>query len=83
MLISFNLKSFRECVNLNQSKIIKDEIIKCIDDGMRNKQDIFSRVVEKLGVPRPTVRRCSKDLKAEMIAKVRILNGDLDEILRN
>jgi hypothetical protein len=47
----------------NQSTIIKQAINSFLDKGLTDKQDIYSKVVEELGVPRPTVRRVARDLK--------------------
>jgi len=40
---------------------------------MTDKQGIFTAVVDKLGVPRPTVRRVARDLLESLIKKTDIL----------
>ena len=47
-----------------------------LDRGIRDKQEIYSQVVEELGVPRPTVRRIARDLRNKYLDKVRILQSD-------
>jgi len=39
----------------NQSTVIKEAINSLLDEGVTDKQDIYSKVVDKLGVPRPTL----------------------------
>ena len=61
----------------NQSTIIKQAINSCLDKGITDKQDIYSKVVDELGVPRPTVRRVARDLRNELLEKIQILQSDL------
>ena len=61
----------------NQSTIIKQAINSCLDKGIIDKQDIYSKVVEELGVPRPTVRRVARDLRNELLEKIKILQSDM------
>ena len=44
--------------------------------GVKDKQEIYSKVVDKLGVPRPTVRRVAGDLRNELLAKISILQSE-------
>ena len=52
----------------NQSTEIKEAINSFLDKGIKDKQDIYSKVVDELGVPRPTVRRVARDLRYELVA---------------
>lgn len=52
------------------------EIEKQIENGLITKKEIFAKVVEVLGVPRPTVRRCSSQLVKDMKKKVIVLADD-------
>lgn len=58
----------------NQTRRIEISILKAIDDGIRNKREIFTVVVEALGVPRPSVRRTSKGLLKDLRYRVEILS---------
>ena len=60
----------------NQSTVIKETINSLLDDGATDKQDIYSKVVDKLGVPRPTVRRVARDLRNDLLAKIKILQSE-------
>ena len=43
---------------------------------MTDKQDIYTKVVDELGVPRPTVRRVARDLRNELLEKIQILQSE-------
>ncbi len=60
----------------NQSTVIKEAINSYLDKGLSDKQDIYTKVVDDLGVPRPTVRRVARDLRNELLDKIRILQSD-------
>lgn len=60
----------------NQSTVIKDAINSYLDKGLTDKQDIYTKVVDELGVPRPTVRRVARDLRNELLAKIKILQSE-------
>ena len=60
----------------NQSTEIKEAINSFLDKGVKDKQDIYSKVVDELGVPRPTVRRVARDLRSELVAKIEILQSE-------
>jgi len=61
----------------NQSTIIKQAINSYLDKGLTDKQDIYSKVVEELGVPRPTVRSVARDLRNELVEKIQILQSEI------
>ena len=61
----------------NQSTIIKEAINSHLDKGVTDKQDIYTKVVDELGVPRPTVRRVARDLRTELLQKIQILQSDM------
>jgi len=63
----------------NQSTVIKEAINSLLDDGITDKQDIYSKVVDKLGVPRPTVRRVARDLRNELLTKIKILQSEAQQ----
>jgi len=63
----------------NQSTVIKQAINTYLEKGLTDKQDIYSKVVEELGVPRPTVRRVARDLRNELLAKIKILQSEVPQ----
>ena len=60
----------------NQSTVIKAAINTLLDNGVRDKQDIYTKVVDELGVPRQTVRRVARDLRNELLDKIKILQSE-------
>ena len=60
----------------NQSTVIKSAINNLLDNGVTDKQDIYTKVVDDLGVPRPTVRRVARDLRNELLEKIKILQSE-------
>ena len=63
-----------------QSTNIKQAINALLDKGLTDKQDIYSKVVEELGVPRPTVRRVARDLRNELLQKIQILQSEVPRL---
>ncbi|HIH07267.1 MAG: hypothetical protein EB150_02030 [Nitrososphaeria archaeon] len=63
----------------NQSTVIKQAINTYLEKGLTDKQDIYSKVVEELGVPRPTVRRVARDLRNELLSKIKILQSEVPQ----
>ena len=63
-----------------QSTNIKQAINNLLDKGLTDKQDIYTKVVEELGVPRPTVRRVARDLRNELVQKIKILQSEVPEL---
>ena len=63
----------------NQSTVIKEAINSLLDEGITDKQDTYSQVVDKLGVPRPTVRRVARDLRNELLTKIKILQSETQQ----
>ena len=61
----------------NQSTVIKEAINSFLDQGITDKQDIYTKVVDELGVPRPTVRRVARDLRNELLDKIKILQSEI------
>ncbi len=60
----------------NQSTVIKEAINSYLDKGLSDKQDIYTKIVDDLGVPRPTVRRVARDLRNELLDKIKILQSE-------
>jgi len=59
-----------------QSDNIKIAILYQLDKGERNKKIIWDNVEQDLGVPRPTVRRCSRELVKELTEKFKVLTAE-------
>ena len=63
----------------NQSTVIKEAINSLLDEGITDKQDIYTKVVDNLGVPRPTVRREARELRNELLTKIKILQSETQQ----
>jgi len=61
----------------NMTSVIGSCLEKYLNMGLTDKNEIYSKVIEELGVPRPTVRRIARDLRNEMVRKVRILQSEI------
>ncbi len=61
----------------NQSTVIKEAINSYLEKGLIDKQEIYTKVVDELGVPRPTVRRVARDLRNELLDKIKILQSEI------
>lgn len=52
-----------------QSVVVKKVLRAYLVEGVSDKQELYSLVVKKLGVPRPTVRRVARDLRRDLLAE--------------
>lgn len=64
---------------VTQQSKVRSEIIRLINSGMTNKFAIFTTVVQNLQVPRPTVRRCARELIIELEYKIKVLKDQVGE----
>ncbi len=64
----------------NLSRVIEVALEQKLDAGMRDKQEIFTQIVEELNVPRPTVRRIARDLRNKYADRIRILQSEVSPI---
>lgn len=50
-----------------------------LDRNVTDLGDIYTHVVNKLGVPRPTVRRVARSLRIKYLKKIQILQQNIDK----
>jgi len=62
---------------VRQNSVIKEAINTYLERGIKDKQDIYTRVVDDLGVPRPTVRRVARELRNELLGKIEALQEEI------
>ncbi len=62
----------------SQTDKVVHEVERLLDAGLINKNEIIHKVIEETGVPRPTVRRILRDMRNEMLRKIRILQSEID-----
>ena len=60
---------------LRKTSLVKTAINTYLEEGMTDKQALYTKVVDELGVPRPSVRRIARDmrLRDELLDKVNVL----------
>ena len=61
--------------------MVKEAINSYLDKGVTDKQDLYTKVVNELGVPRPTVRRVARDLRNELLEKIDILQTEGHKVI--
>ena len=61
----------------NQNSTIQEAINTYLERGIKDKQDIYTRVVDDLGVPRPTVRRVARELRNELLRRIEALQEEI------
>ncbi len=71
----------KKIIETKQSQVIKNDIEQKLKNGLTNKQEIYSIIVQELNVPRPTVRRVARDLRNEYVERVRILQSEVSPII--
>ena len=70
----------------NQNAVIREKILELLDgasgvpnvpaNNITDKQEIYSKVVHGTGFPRPTVRRVARDLRNELLTKIKVLQSE-------
>ena len=48
----------------------------CLNEGLSDRHDIYSYVVNQTGLARPVVRRLARELRLTYIARIKILQGE-------
>lgn len=63
---------------MSQSDKVIHEVERLLDAGLVNKDEIIHLTIEATGVPRPTVRRILRDMRDEMVRKLKILQSEIE-----
>lgn len=58
----------------SQTSMIELEIIRLVDEGETDVSNIYSIIVDKFNVPRPTVRRARKKLVERLYKELDVLD---------
>ena len=61
---------------MKQTNLVKEKINELLDLGYIDKRKIIDSVVKELNVPRPTVRRITREVRIDLLRKVLILQCD-------
>ncbi len=60
-----------------RTSIVIHEVERLLDAGYTDKNKIVQTVVENLGIPRPTIRRIIRDMRNDMMRKIKILQSEI------
>lgn len=65
------------------SYAVKQKIEQLIDIGEKDKDEIYRRIIEDFGIPRPTLRRIARELKEEWANKIKVLDSNEEKQAQN
>ena len=65
----------------NQNASIKEIINRLLETDITDKQELYTKVVQETGFPRPTVRRVAAELRKELLEKIKILQSDAQQTI--
>lgn len=81
MQSTYTINSIIQRWNRITSKIIVDQVKlrigELIDQGLTDKTDIYSKIVEEFNMPRPTVRRIAREYRQQLVERIKILQTEL------
>ena len=63
----------------NQNALIKEIINGLLETDITDKQELYTKVVQETGYPRPTVRRVAAELRKDLLAKIKILQSETQQ----
>ena len=68
----------------NQNAQIKEIITGLLDGTIKegvhmDKQELYTKVVQQTGYPRPTVRRVAAELRNDLLEKIKILQSEAQQ----
>lgn len=64
----------------SQSEKIIHQIDVLINSGVTNKTELYTKIVDKTGLPRSTIRRITGEYKKQIERKIRILTSSVSQI---
>ena len=65
----------------NQNSSIKEIINRLLETDITDKQELYTKVVQETGFPRPTVRRVARDLRNELLTKIKISQSESQQTI--
>ena len=67
----------------NQSTVIKEKINELLSPphNITDKQELYTKVVQETGFPRPTVRRVAAELRKDLLKKIKILQSEAQQTI--
>ena len=65
----------------NQNAAIKEIINRLLETDITDKQELYTKVVQETGFPRPTVRRVAAELRKDLLKKIKILQSEAQQTI--
>ena len=65
----------------NQNALIKEIINGLLETDITDKQELYTKVVQETGYPRPTVRRVAAELRKDLLKKIKILQSEAQQTI--
>ena len=65
----------------NQNSSIKEIINRLLETDITDKQELYTKVVQETGFPRPTVRRVAAELRKDLLKKIKILQSEAQQTI--
>ena len=65
----------------NQNSSIKEIINRLLETDITDKQELYTKVVQETGYPRPTVRRVAAELRKDLLKKIKILQSEAQQTI--
>ena len=65
----------------NQNSSIKEIINRLLETDITDKQELYTKVVQETGFPRPTVRRVAAELRKDLLKKIKILQSQAQQTI--
>ena len=65
----------------NQNSSIKEIINRLLETDITDKQELYTKVVQETGFPRPTVRRVAAELRKDLLKKIKILQSQAHQTI--
>ena len=65
----------------NQNASIKEIINRLLETDITDKQELYTKVVQETGFPRPTVRRVAAELRKDLLKKIKILQSEAQQTI--
>lgn len=65
-----------DAILTKREPMVREIVERLLNEGYNDKQKIIQKTVELTNIPRPTIRRIIRDMRSEMVNKIKILQAD-------
>lgn len=67
----------------SQNNLVKELILSCINKGMTELCSIYDEIETRTGIPRPTIRRITSDLRVDLQKQIDVLSQNQKPLIVN